>query len=373
MLIACPGLDHVWRGFETLARECFEALRAEGSLEVRLVKGSGPRGAGEQVARTAGREGRAARAGAGLLRRSSYDVEQIGFAASMAPVLLRYRPAVVYVSDWLTSRLLARLRARARLRYRLVISNGGPWPPDLLRHADHVQEITPPALDAALAAGEPPERHTLLPLGVAMPASFQPLAYGERAGLRRSLGLPPERRVVLSVGALSIRDKRVDYLIEELASLPQPRPLLLLLGAEGPDAAAVRALAATALGEDGFVARTAPSAEVASYYRAADVFALASFVESFGRVMAEAMSHGLPCVAHDGPVQRYLLGPHGHFGDFARPGRLAGLVAALDDGDSSEGAGERHRYVHDRFSWDVLTPRYAGLLRQCAASATGSG
>jgi glycosyltransferase involved in cell wall biosynthesis len=96
------------------------------------------------------------------------------------------------------------------------------------------------------------------------------------------------------------------------------------------------------------------------------VFTLASLVEAFGRVMVEAMSHGLPCLAHDGPVQRYVLGPHGGFGDLRVRGELTRLLSGEHE-RSADAAHERNRFVHERFSWDSLAPRYAELLRRCAA------
>jgi 1,2-diacylglycerol 3-alpha-glucosyltransferase len=369
-LIACPGLDHAVRGFETLARECFHALRSEASLDVNLVKGSGDSAAGELVARTARRESATARALARMMPRrryAAYDVEQAVFTAAMLPHLRRLRPHVVFVSDWLTSRALAGTRRYMHRPFSLVVSNGGPWPPEVLRHADHVQELTPAALDTALES-DTRERHTLLPLGVAMPPRPMVAAETERYRLRRILGLTEHRRVVLSVGALNMHHKRLDYLIEEFAALPPPRPLLVLLGAKEAETPAVRSLAADLVGPSGCLIRTVPSAQVADYYRAADMFVLASLVEAFGRVLVEALSHGLPCLAHDGPVQRYVLGPHGHFADLRERGSLTRLLSALGGRELAPGAAwERHRFVRERFSWDALAPRYAELLRRCAA------
>ena len=93
--------------------------------------------------------------------------------------------------------------------------------------------------------------------------------------------------------------------------MPFPRPFLLLVGDEDRDAPLVRSLAMSLLGEDGHAARSVPASEVGSYYRAADVFALASVWEAFGRALVEAMSHGVCCIAHDWPVQRWVLGSHG--------------------------------------------------------------
>jgi 1,2-diacylglycerol 3-alpha-glucosyltransferase len=371
VLIACPGLDHAGRGFETLARDLFHALRSEGAMDPLLVKGSGRAGAAELVARTVRRDSPAARWIGRLLRRGAYgayDVEQVGFALRLLPLLSRVRPDVVFLSDWLTSRALARWRRRMRVPFRLVVSNGGPWAPELLWHADHVQELTPPALEHALASAGTAERHTLLPLGVDMPSRPAVVSEAERSSLRSALGLPLDRRIVLSVGALTFRDKRLDYLVEEFAALPPPRPFLVLLGAEESETPAVRALAGRLLGPSNHLIRTVASARVADYYRAADVFALASLVEAFGRVMVEAMSHGLPCLAHDGPVQRYVLGPHGRFDDLRMPGRLTRLLSERGEPDvGPDAARERHRFVHERFSWDALAPRYAELLRRCAA------
>src|SRR5213079_648367 len=47
VMLACPGLDHAHRGFETFARECFEALRDRDDLRIELVKGTGARRRGE--------------------------------------------------------------------------------------------------------------------------------------------------------------------------------------------------------------------------------------------------------------------------------------------------------------------------------------
>ncbi len=99
------------------------------------------------------------------------------------------------------------------------------------------------------------------------------------------------------------------------------------------------------------------------YYRSADVFTLGSTWEAFGKVVVEAMSHGLPCVVHDGPIQRWMLGPHGVFGDLTTEGELARLVTPFCRGERSESAMRaRHRDAYDRFSWDRLTPRYVELF-----------
>ena len=129
-----------------------------------------------------------------------------------------------------------------------------------------------------------------------------------RRALRERLALPADRPVVLSVGWISRAHKRMDYVVEEVARLPAPRPFLMLLGAMDRSSDEIIRLAHERLGPDGFAARSVPYHEVAHYYAAADCFVLASLSEGFGRVFLEALAHGLPVIAHEHPVMRYVLG-----------------------------------------------------------------
>jgi glycosyltransferase involved in cell wall biosynthesis len=123
------------------------------------------------------------------------------------------------------------------------------------------------------------------------------------------------------------------------------------------------------LGERGFTVRTVPRTEVPSYYRAADMFVLPSRYEAMGRVLVEALAHGLPVLAHDAEWSRSVLGEHGFLADLERPGALAALIERVRASDGgAEARAARHRDAHERFSWARLTPRYVEMLRACAAA-----
>jgi 1,2-diacylglycerol 3-alpha-glucosyltransferase len=365
-VLACPGLDHVHRGFETFARECFEALRDRPELEIQLVKGSGPSVLRERSVPAVRSDKRAARAIGRLLGRPPFFAEQVTFAVSLMPILARERPAVVYFSEWYTGRALARWRSVSRQRFKLVFSNGslapGPYP-----DFDHVQQLVPGALDAVVARGVSPHNQSVLPLGVAMEPALEPVRADRQAAMRGDLGVPADRRVVLSVGALN-RQKRHAYVIDEVASLPEPRPFLLLTGQRETETPEVEARARERLGAGGYRIVTVPMARMPEVYRASDVFVLASLWEGSPRALVEALSHGLPCITHDYPVMTWLMGDHGAHGDLTRPGVLAGLLAAIGEDELAEPAREaRHASAWERFSWHSLTPRYVDFLRRCAA------
>jgi glycosyltransferase involved in cell wall biosynthesis len=173
--------------------------------------------------------------------------------------------------------------------------------------------------------------------------------------------------VLVSVAALNRQHKRLDYLIDEVSNLPHPRPFLLIVGQPDGDTPAVRALAHRLLEENSYDLRTVPASEMGDIYRASDIFALASLAEAQGRALIEAMSHGLPCVAHDSPVMRFALGPHGVMDDLSQPGALAALIQSqLSDPRTHDRARQRHAFVYERFSWERLAPRYVDLLTAVA-------
>jgi 1,2-diacylglycerol 3-alpha-glucosyltransferase len=366
VLVACSGVGHVMRGFETFALECHRALREDPRLSVVLARASGPPSEGERRARTIGRESRPARALGAAARRDGYFAEQMVYAASLIPVIASERPAVVYLSDWALAGALGRLRALGRARFRLLLSNGAAGPPPYDRTIDHVQQLTPYLHDLAVAAGEPATKHTLLPLGVEVEERLELLSAGDRASLRERLGLPREGELVLSVAALNNWSKRCDYVVNEVAAV-EPRPHLVLLGQQEGETPAVLAHATRLLGPDGFTARTVPPEEVADYYRAADVFVLGSLHEAMARVLVEALGHGLPTLSHDGEVMRFVTGDQGRRADLSRQGALTRMLTAAHaaPGSAAERR-ERHGFARETFGWEALRPRYVDMIERVA-------
>jgi len=372
VLLVCSGLDHARRGFESFARECFDALRDDPGLELHLIKGSGAPADRERSVRTITRDSPVARALGRTFDFRSFLVEQVSFALSLQPELLRSDPDVVYFSEWYTGLALAKLRRATGRRYSLVLCNG-TMAADHFEHLDHVQQLTPTALEIVLARGADPSRQSVLPLGFAISPQLSAIGRDECEALRTRLRLPVDRQVLLSTAALNRHHKRIDYVIEEVARLPRPRPYLLLAGEPDAETPGIRELARARLGDEGHDIRTVAQEEVGSLYCASDLFILASLGEAQGRSFVEAMANGLPCLAHDYPIARFALGDHGRYADLSKPGGLAQLlVEARDLEPDSADARARHRFVYDRFSWDRLRPRYVKLLTASAKSTVSS-
>jgi glycosyltransferase involved in cell wall biosynthesis len=336
----------VQRGFERLARDVHAALAPRPELEVRLLSG----------ARVVRREGRVAAALGRALRRDGYFTEQVAYAARLVPQLAAWRPDVVFVSDWVTAGALGRARAVTGLRYRILLSNSAPGMPPYDWSIDHVQQVTPQLYRWALEYGDPPERHTMLPMGVAVPVDPP----GEV-----DLGLPGDRKLVLSVAALNATHKRLDYVIREVASL-DPRPFLVMIGQPDGETPEILRLANELLGADGFVARSVAPDEVAAYYAACDLLVHGTQYEGTGLVLLEALARGMTVIANDEEWSRFVTGGHAVLADLIRRGELARLIESAAPGTDEERAA-RVRHVRDGFGWDALAPRYVDMLRHAAS------
>lgn len=369
VFLICSGLGHVKRGFESFTQECFEALSKEPSLEITLFKGGGESKETEIVLGNLPRNSWIATQLGKATGRGSYFIEQVSFFLNLLPYIYREQPDVIYFSDGNLGNLLWHWRRLFQQHYKLLFSNGGPLPPPFSRW-DYVQQVAPVHLQHALDAGEPAEKQSLVPYGISMSAELQCLSLPQRESLRRSLELPEKKPLLLSVGAINCVHKRMDYVIREVASLPEPRPYLLLLGQQDSDYSEILQLGNQCLGVDGFQIRTVAQKDVSDYYKVADAFILASLKEGFGRVFLEAMSYGLPCLAHDYAIPQFILGKEGYMGNLKLTGSLADLInRVLAEGDDESKRYLRHNSVYTRFSWEKLRPHYVDMIQRCV---TGS-
>jgi 1,2-diacylglycerol 3-alpha-glucosyltransferase len=362
VLLPCPGLGNVTRGYETFMEQCYRELAENGRFRLLLFKGGGAAKEGETLLPHLSRQSRPAL----WLQRAfgirPYVTEQVTFFLTLLPHLKRLKPDLLYLSDEKLARLSLRFGRRLGLGYRILFRNGAPiglpYPP-----YHHIHQLAPPHYDNAGRAGVEAARMTLLPNAVSIGRKFVPPSDEEKERLRAELALPQRRKIILSVAAAD-DFKRLDYLVGEVARLPGPRPYLLNLGYREGQAGRIEEMAAELLpGSFGF--RSVAPAEMAAYYRCADVFVLPSVTECFGRATVEAMSEGLPCAAHDGDVQRYVLGEEGFFADFTREGECGTILRRLLhlQEDATERS-RRHTSAYRRFSWEVLSEKYVEMLER---------
>jgi glycosyltransferase involved in cell wall biosynthesis len=104
-----------------------------------------------------------------------------------------------------------------------------------------------------------------------------------------------------------------------------------------------------------FLRATFKREQMPDLYRSADLFLHTKIRESFGNVYIEALSCGVPIVAHDDEVSRWILGEHAILVDTESKSALS---TAIRDGLKRSVQPSAARWAHERYSWEVVAARY---------------
>ncbi len=371
VLLACCGLGTVRRGYETFMQHCFDILRQDGRLDLTLCKGAGPTGEAVRNVPHLSRTGTAAAMICRFARLNPYRTEQFTFFLGLLPRLLRSPPDVLYVSDELLARGCLHLARKCGHRFRVLFRNGAPAKtPYPAFH--HIHQMTPVEYRRGLRSGFDERQMTLIPNAIPARTPYVPPSADAKRATRQELGLPEDRPVILSVVAAD-PFKRLPDLVHEVSRIQERRPFLVNLGEQDRAMRDVARVAIVALGEDGFATRSVPPPIVTKYYRAVDLLVHPAVKDCAPRVLAEAASEGLLVAAHDGEVQRFVLGRHGHYADFRTPGTCSDLISHLLRQDQRpEDMLARHEDAFERFSWHRLAESYVRMLLQVAGFAAGT-
>jgi len=174
---------------------------------------------------------------------------------------------------------------------------------------------------------------------------------------RYAFGIPPGVKVVCMVSAL-IPSKYPQAGIRAVAAL---EGVHLLLAGDGPQREECDALGEELLG-DRYHRVTVPMDRMPAVYRCGDVFMHLSQAEAFGNIYIEALSCGLPVVAHDTETTRWILGDYGELLDTENEEALVNRLRSMLNSEKTDAA-QRHEAVVKRFDWEVVCDQYAEYLR----------
>ena len=352
ILLALPGLHVVPRGaeaaFENIARQL--ALRGH---EVTLI-GAGQERVGEPYrflhAGMTPRE-RFRRWPCFPPVRSEYRWEELSFAPRLWRALRPGNYDVTLTCSYpFVNWVLRGKRSRGRPLHVFVTQNGD-WPAQR-RNAEYKWF----SCDGLVCTNpEYYERQKTVWNCALIPNGMDAKRFVPGPGDRAEFGIPEGVPVVLMVSA-PIPSKYVPAGVRAVARLPGVH---LVVAGDGPQGAEVDDLAARLM-PGRFRRFTTSMDRMPALYRSANVFLHLSRDEAFGNVYVEAMSTGLPVVAHDYPTARWILGDQGLLVDTASEDLTVGaLNAAL----AAPACPDDRHAAAVRFDWSRVGGLYEDFLR----------
>ncbi len=210
------------------------------------------------------------------------------------------------------------------------------------------------------------DKITVIPNGVDT-GKFHPT---DMSLARNRLNLPPDKRIVLSVGSLIPR-KGYHVLMEGMPEVVESRPdIVLYIIGEGPFRKELEAQIRR-LKLSGKVVLTGeiPNGELATWYNAADVFCLASSREGWANVLMEAMACGCPAVATNvyGAPEIVTKPEVGLLVERTPRALAKGLLRAVSTEWDRKGIGN-HVVSRD---WNVVAREVESVFQKCLEKTAG--
>jgi glycosyltransferase involved in cell wall biosynthesis len=178
-------------------------------------------------------------------------------------------------------------------------------------------------------------------------------------GDRKEFGLPEGRIIALMVSAL-IPSKRVLETIDAAAMVDD---LVLVIAGDGPMRGEVQ-LAGESKMPGRFFMVNLPPERMGELYRCADVLLHMSQYEPFGNVYVEGLASGLPIVAHENAVTRWILEKNGFMVDTSDQAAVAEAIGTALDHVSTDEIAARREIAECRFSWQSVARQYLDFFRE---------
>jgi glycosyltransferase involved in cell wall biosynthesis len=300
-----------------------------------------------------------------------------------------YRADVIQ-SHSVKSHFLVRAGGLDRMAPWVAFHHGYTWP-DLrmrfynqldrwsLRGARRVLTVSRPFREELVARGVDPDRITVVHNAID-PIWGTRATPEQRLETRARLGIEPGRKVVLTVGRLSLEKDHATLLRAfhglHLKGGATPRPHLVLVG-DGPERQRILDMARS-LGLSGSVTLTGQVPTAEPFYGVADVAVLSSRSEGSPNALLEAMAAGVPVVATAvGGVPEMVS--HLESAYLVEPGDAKAMASGIesvmtDEGLASKLAERARRLVVAGHTPAARTRRLAGAylsalnLDRCAAS-----
>ena len=362
IFIISSGVGLIKRGFETYAKELYSNLINEG-LNVYLIKGGGKSSKREKRIFCIPRYSMLNKFICKLINapQKKYYIEFLSFSFFLTPYLLIKKPKIIYALESPIYKYLLFIKKKFNLQYKLIHFSGGQIVNQIPDKDTILHHVTPCFIEKAINIGFNPKKQILIPHFLTLPYKPNFLTNDELEIFKKKMAIPANRKILLSVGNIDSSVKRMDYIITEIEEL-KGEYYLIILGQYSEETEYIYNLAKKKLGANNFMIKTVSRKEISHYYQASDIFVLASLMEGFGLVYIEALENGLPVIAHDFDISRYVLKDLGIYLDLSKEGVLKNFLINYKPDLTYEAKRKRFEFVYNNYSWDVLKSDYLKMF-----------
>jgi glycosyltransferase involved in cell wall biosynthesis len=181
---------------------------------------------------------------------------------------------------------------------------------------------------------------------------------------RKKLGLPLEKKILLSVGNL-VNIKGHSFLIDAMSFVLKKRSdVILIIVGSGPLKAKLRkTINRLGLNKKILLAGSKPHEEIPMWMNASDFFVLSSLGEGFPTVIPEAMACGKPIIAtRVGGVPEAIF--HQDLGILVSPRNSKDLASAILEALDKKWKPEIILHHAKRYSWNNLVEQILDVYRE---------
>lgn len=210
--------------------------------------------------------------------------------------------------------------------------------------------------------GVPLDEIHVVPHGTSEPARPQ-----DPWGALESIGVTPERPVVLSSGN-RLPHKNFEGLLAAVAAIePSRRPLTVITGGGSEDPLA-RVVAELGIGADVVLPGWVTAEQLEALYAVASLYVCPSLTEGFGLPVIDAMRRGCLVLANDVPVLREVGGDAAVYADATRPRSFGEAILEALSSDTAPARRAEGEQWSRQFTWERSAAGTAAVIESVLAA-----
>ena len=345
------------RGYENSSWNLFLDLKKEDGYNVHLYKGSGVKRKDEFIVKNFGKKKWVRWMGNKI--GDTFVFEYILFALSYIffNFFWRRKYNTLYTQEPRVAKTLYQLRFLLPGKPIICFGMGVSMEPEhYVNIADRIHIVNVEHYDNAIKQFPKVDKFSLIP----NPGSISKKYNGKRnkKELRELYGIKTNK-VLISVGAINKKIKRMDYVVDEACKLPSDWTLVLVGINQNEDIINM----GKEIMKDRFIHLFVSPEQISELYFMSDIAVLASFYEGFPNVVLEASQNSVAPILHDCKRNRWILKTESDLlVDMSKKGALVELINSKNDDWFREKGVNVKRIYNENYSWEALRSNYIEFL-----------